>query len=157
VPARGRADRVAERRQPRRVQPPSLPVQRDVDQVGRQPNEPARGQVGARLRLRQHGPAKPGADGLVEVGVGGDLVDDRRQRDAIAAQLLVLKFVFLAEDDDRHRRPVGQLPAPPPAGELWSRGGHVAQRSERLDRTALHGRRVAGDRGEHVTAAQQFL
>jgi hypothetical protein len=75
----------------------------------------------------------------------------------MASQLLVLKLVFLAEDDDRHRRPVGQLPAPPAVGERRGRGGNVAQRSERLDGAALHGRRVAGDRGEHVTAAQQFL
>jgi hypothetical protein len=84
-------------------------------------------------------------------------MDDRRQHGAMASQLLVLKFVFLAEDDDRHRRPVGQLPAPPAPGERRSRGGNVAQRSERFDGAALHGRWLAGDRGEHVTAAQQFL
>ncbi len=68
VTSGGGADRGGERRELRRVQPPALPVQRDVDDVRRQADERASGQVGAGLRLGEHAPAKPDADGRVEVG-----------------------------------------------------------------------------------------
>jgi hypothetical protein len=76
---------------------------------------------------------------------------------AVPAEQFVLEVVLIAEDDDRHHGPVRRRTAPPPVRDRGSGGRHVAERAERVDAAALHGGRVAGDRGEHVATAQQVL
>jgi hypothetical protein len=133
-------------------------VQRDVDHVRGQPDELARGQGRAGLRLGDHAPAEPEADGRVEVGTGRDVVDDRRALGHPAtAEHLVLQLVLAVEDDDRHRGPAGRAVPLPPGGERRGGGGQVAKRPEPVDAAALHGGRVAGDRRQHIAAAQQLL
>jgi hypothetical protein len=85
-------------------------------------------------------------------------VDDRGHLlDAQVPQQFRLQKILVIEDDGRHRGPV-RRPIPPPAvRERGSGGGYIAQRSQRLNRAALHGVRIARDRGERGTAAQQLL
>jgi hypothetical protein len=139
-------------------------VQWDFDHLRRQADESPRGQVSAGLGLGEHGPAKTRADGRVEVGSSRDLVHDRRAVHTVPAEQFVLEVILVVEDDDRHRGPVGRLPARlpfplllPPAGDHGSGGGEVAKRAKLVDAATLHGGRVAGDRREHVATAQQLL
>ncbi len=135
-----------------------MPVQRDVGLVRRQADESAGGEVGAGLRLREHGPAKADTDGGVEVGGGRDLVDDRRSvRHTVPAEQFVLQVVLVVEDDNRHRGPVGRPTAPPSVRDRRRGRRKVAERAERVDAATLHRGRVAGHRREHVALAQQFL
>jgi hypothetical protein len=85
-------------------------------------------------------------------------VDDRRQLlDARLPQQFVLKIILVIEDNGRHRGPVRRLTAPPAVREGGSGRGNITQRPQRLNGAALHGVRIAGDRGERSTAAQQLL
>jgi len=85
-------------------------------------------------------------------------VDDRGHLlDAQVPQQFGLQKILVIEEDGRHRGPVRRPTAPPAVRERGSGGGNVAQRPQRLNRAALHGIRIARDRGERSTAAQQRL
>jgi hypothetical protein len=85
-------------------------------------------------------------------------VHDRRiAHDPVPAQQLMLQVVLVVEHDHRHRGPPGRPVVPPALGERGRGGGQVPERAERGDGAALHRGGVAGDRREHVAAAQQVL
>src|SRR3954452_12693610 len=87
---------VGQRSQCGGVDPPALPVQVHVLVGGAaaEGDQPAGIEVGQELRLREHSPPQAEADRLVEVGAGGDQVDDVGRGDAAVAEQVVLEAVL---------------------------------------------------------------